>query len=265
MSDHQCLVFKPFLLDLRDERLWQGHEVIRIGAKAFAVLRCLLTQAGQLVTKETLLETVWPETVVGEAVLTVVIRELRQALGDQAHQPQFIETVRGRGYRFIAPVTMVQQPVTYEARKIHSPSQISVIAPSGIFVGRETEVAQIHQWFTKALQGERQIGFIGGEPGIGKTALVASFVAHLPVTEHVWVGHGQCIDHYGAGEAYLPILEALARLCRGAEADYLVALLRQYAPSWLMQMPALLSPAERETLARSLSGVTQAAYAAGAG
>ena len=110
MSDNQCLVFEPFLLDLRDERLWKGNEAIRIGAKAFAVLRCLLTQAGQLVTKDTLLETVWPETVVGEAVLTVVIRELRQALGDQAQQPQFIETVRGRGYRFIAPVTMAQQP-----------------------------------------------------------------------------------------------------------------------------------------------------------
>src|SRR5262249_50649814 len=122
MSDHQCLVFQPFLLDLQDERLWKGNEVIRIGAKAFAVLRCLLTQAGHLVTKEALLETVWPGTVVGEAVLTVVIRELRQALGDQAHQSQFIETVRGRGYRFIALVTMVQQPVeTYEARKIHSP------------------------------------------------------------------------------------------------------------------------------------------------
>ena len=257
MSDHQCLVFKPFLLDLRDERLWKGGEVIRIGAKAFAVLRCLLTQAGQLVTKETLLETVWPETVVGEAVLTVVIRELRQALGDQAHQPQFIETVRGRGYRFIAPVTMAQKP-SYEAREIHGPSQLPAIAPSGIFVGRETEVAQIHQWFTKALQGERQIGFIAGEPGIGKTALVDSFVAYLTATEHVWVGHGQCIDHYGVGEAYLPILEALARLCRGAEADYLVMLLRQYAPSWLVQMPGLLSPAERETLGRSLSGVTQA-------
>jgi len=203
MSDHQCLVFKPFLLDLRDERLWKGGEVIRIGAKAFAVLRCLLTQAGQLVTKETLLKTVWPETVVGEAVLTVVIRELRQALGDQAHQSQFIETVRGRGYRFIAPVTMAQNPL---AREIHGPSQLPAIAPSELFVGRETEVAQMHQWFTKALQGERQIGFIAGEPGIGKTALVASSVAHLAATEHVWIGHGQCIDHYGAGEAYLPIL-----------------------------------------------------------
>ena len=81
MPDHQCLVFKPFLLDLRDERLWKGSEAIRIGAKAFAVLRCLLMQAGQLVTKETLWRQSGHETVVGEAVLTVVIRELRQRPG----------------------------------------------------------------------------------------------------------------------------------------------------------------------------------------
>ena len=48
------------------------------------------------------------------------------------------------------------------------------------------------------------MGFIAGEPGIGKTALMDTFVAHLSTTENVWVGHGQCIDHYGAGEAYLP-------------------------------------------------------------
>ena len=257
MPDYQYLVFTPFLLDLCDERLWKGSEAIRIGAKAFAVLHCLLSQAGRLVTKETLLNTVWPETVVGEAVLTVVIRELRQALGDQARQPQFIETVRERGYRFIAPLTMVQKPPQpHEVRETRRIS--SVIAPSGIFVGRETEIAQLHQWFTRALQGERQMGFIAGEPGIGKTALVDSFVTHLSVTEHVWIGHGQCIDHYGAGEAYLPILETLARLCRGPGGAEIMLLLRQHAPSWLVQMPALLPAAERQTLEPIMHDVTQA-------
>ena len=105
--------------------------------------------------------------------------------------------------------------------------------------------------------GERQIGFIAGEPGIGKTALVDMFVAHLTATEHVWVGHGQCIDHYGAGEALPPhpgSPGAPVSRTGGGHSDAL----RQYAPSWLVQMPALLSPAERETLGRSMSGVTQA-------
>src|SRR5206468_1841924 len=78
--------------------------------KTFAVLCCLVTQAGQLVTKDTLLEAVWPETVVSEAVVTVAIRALRRVLGDRAHTPRFIETVRGRGYRFVAPVSPLVAP-----------------------------------------------------------------------------------------------------------------------------------------------------------
>src|SRR5262249_55032339 len=161
---------------------------------------------GQLVRKETLLDTVWPEIAVSEAVLTVAIRELRGALGDQARRPQFIETVYGRGYRFIAPVV--------DDSPSH-PASPPTPGRSTIFVGRERAYTQLQRWFTKALQGERQVGMIAGEPGIGKTALVDTFVAHLAATGNVWVGHGQCIDHYGAGEAYLPILEALMRLGRG--------------------------------------------------
>jgi DNA-binding winged helix-turn-helix (wHTH) protein/predicted ATPase len=258
MSEPQRLIFAPFLLDLRDERLWQEHEAVRLGSKAFAILRCLVAHAGQLVTKDTLLQTVWPETAVHEAVLTVVMGELRRALGDQARRPQFIETVHGRGYRFIAPVAVDTASVDKHAGDVSLyPPPLPPGRPA-IFVGRDSECAQLQQWFAKALQGERQMGFIAGEPGIGKTALVDTFVAHLTATTHVWVGYGQCIDHYGAGEAYLPVLEALARLCRGPDADHLVTLLRQYAPSWLVQMPGLLSPAERETLGRSMSGVTQA-------
>src|SRR5215472_10997779 len=107
-------------------------------------------------------------------------------------------------------------------------------------------------------QGQRQIGFIVGEPGIGKTALVDTFVAQMSATEDIWVGHGQCIDHYGAGEAYLPVLEALGRLCRGPQGAPLIPLLRQYAPSWLVHLPALLAPGDREHLESTASSVTPA-------
>ena len=110
MPEPQCLVFGPFRLDRHDERLWRGSEVIPLPPKTFAVLCCLVTQAGQLVTKEALLEAVWPETVVSEAVVTVAMRTLRGVLGDQARTPRFIETVHGRGYRFIAPVSTIVPP-----------------------------------------------------------------------------------------------------------------------------------------------------------
>jgi predicted ATPase len=100
------------------------------------------------------------------------------------------------------------------------------------------------------------MGVIAGEAGIGKTALVATFVTRVAATADVWIGHGQCLDHYGAGEAYLPIFEALGRLCRGPEGKRLVTVLRQYAPSWLVQMPGLLPPAEWEALQRTTGRAT---------
>ncbi len=73
-------------------------------------------------------------------------------------------------------------------------------------MGRETELAQLHRWLAKALHGERQIVFATGEPGIGKTTLVEAFLQQVATDPQVRIGRGQCIEHYGAGEAYLPVL-----------------------------------------------------------
>jgi predicted ATPase/DNA-binding winged helix-turn-helix (wHTH) protein len=257
MPELQCLVFGPFRLDRRDERLWRGSEAIPLPPKTFAVLCCLVTQAGQLVTKEALLEAVWPETVVSEVVITVTMRTLRRVLGDPARTPRFIETVHGRGYRFIAPVSTLVAPsesgMEEAPRRLPSPT----FRRPPHFVGRDAALAQLAQWWTMARQGTRQVGAIAGEAGIGKTALVNTFVAQVVASEDVWVGHGQCLDDYGAGEAYLPILEALGRLGREPEGERLVAVLRQYAPSWLVQMPGLVPPSAWESLQRTTGGATQ--------
>src|SRR2546428_12592546 len=73
----------------------------------------------------------------------------------------------------------------------------------------------------------------------------------------LWIGRGQCIEHYGAGEAYLPLLEALGRLCREPGGERLLELLGQSAPTWLVQMPAVLRAAELETLQRKTAGATR--------
>src|SRR5262249_14603225 len=97
-----------------------------------------------------------------------------------------------------------------------------------------------------------------GEAGIGKTALVETFVSSLRGNAELWLGHGQCIEQYGAGEAYLPLLEALDRLCRGPEGGGLVGLLARYAPSWGVQVPALLSASALADLQHTLVGTTRA-------
>jgi DNA-binding winged helix-turn-helix (wHTH) protein/tetratricopeptide (TPR) repeat protein len=247
--------FDGFRLDRRDERLWRGHELLPLHPKSFAVLCCLLTQAGRLVKKDQILEAVWPETAVSEAVLHVAIQELRRVLGDRARTPRLIETVHGRGYRFMAPVSALVAPSGPETEEAPPRVPSSTFSRPPHFVGRDAALAQLAQWWTAARQGRRQVGIIAGEAGIGKTALVDAFVAQASALEDLRVGHGQCVESYGAGEPYLPVLEALGRLGQGLDGPRVVSVLRQYAPSWLAQMPALLPPAEWEALQR-LVGTT---------
>lgn len=98
MTSASHLLFPPFRFDPVNEQLWRGVEVISLRRKTFAVLRYLLEHPGQLVTKEQLLEAVWPKTYVSDSMPTICVRELRKALGDESKTPRFIETVHGRGY-----------------------------------------------------------------------------------------------------------------------------------------------------------------------
>src|SRR5262249_10846124 len=83
---------------------------IALTPKAFDVLHYLVTHPDRLVTKDTLLDAVWPETAISEAVVRIAIGELRRALGDTAQAPRFIATVHRWGYRFVAPVAEYTEP-----------------------------------------------------------------------------------------------------------------------------------------------------------
>src|SRR5687768_10117922 len=101
MAPQTELVFEPFCLDAINERLLRNGKQIRLTPKAFSLLRYLADHSDQLVTKEALLNTLWPNIAVTDAVLTVCIGEIRKALGDISTKPKFIETVHRRGYRFL--------------------------------------------------------------------------------------------------------------------------------------------------------------------
>ena len=104
MQDESEIVFPPFRLDLRAENLWRKDEAIPLRAKTFFMLRYLAEHPGRLVSKRELLRVIWGEIQVSEEGLRDYIREIRQALQDNAAAPRFVETVRGRGYRFIGEV-----------------------------------------------------------------------------------------------------------------------------------------------------------------
>jgi DNA-binding winged helix-turn-helix (wHTH) protein len=97
-------VFGPFRLDLEHACLWREGQTVVLTPKAFAVLHYLVTHPERLVSKDELLDAVWPETAVSDAVVRVAIGALRKILGDPASAPRYIATVQRRGYRFLAPV-----------------------------------------------------------------------------------------------------------------------------------------------------------------
>ena len=169
-----------------------------------------------------------------------------------------------RGYRFLAPVTASDRPTSTALAPAppaaeHEAPRLPVAANDpALIAGREVELAQLQRWWAQALQGERQVVVVMGEAGIGKTTVVDAFAAQVSATAAIWVGRGQCIEQYGAGEPYLPLLEALSRLCRGVDGARLIELLQRHAPSWLMQLPALVVTAEFEVLQRRVSGTTRA-------
>ncbi len=94
-----------WLADPTTRRINRGSEVVRLSPKAMAVLTSLHEAAGQVVSRETLMEHVWPDVVVGEEVLTHAIAELRKALGDSRREPRYIETVQKSGYRLLIEPT----------------------------------------------------------------------------------------------------------------------------------------------------------------
>ena len=101
----QSVNFGGHQFDLETARLWSGKREVKLTPKASAVLKVLLTHAGQPVRKEELFASVWSGAVVSDDALTSCIQELRRALADNAKQPRFIETRHRRGYRFIARLT----------------------------------------------------------------------------------------------------------------------------------------------------------------
>jgi predicted ATPase/DNA-binding winged helix-turn-helix (wHTH) protein len=259
VASERLIVFEPFSLDLANQCLWRGSQAIKLRPKAFAVLDYLVGRPGRLVTKEELLNSIWPETFVGEAVLKVTIRQLREALEDDPKFPRFIETAHRRGYRFIGQIAesgqlLAGDPEIGSIRDIPASPLRLASSPLEV-VGRDGALSQMRVWLEKMLSGERKIVFVTGEAGIGKTALVDTFARSIASDRTIRISRGQCLEQYGTSEAFLPFLEAIGRLCRGQ--GRVVDVLRAHAPMWLLQMPSLVSASDRELLSREVFGATR--------
>jgi CHAT domain-containing protein/tetratricopeptide (TPR) repeat protein len=145
--------------------------------------------------------------------------------------------------------------VAVDARGSAAVDQIA--APTSSLVGRERDLATLVRRLDAARGGERGVVFVTGPPGIGKTALIDAIVARVRAAGDAWVAQGEAVEHYGAGEAYLPVLDAWSRLGRAPDGPTAIAHLRRHAPTWLAQLPGLVDPAEHEGLQRRAQGATR--------
>ncbi|MBV8137652.1 MAG: AAA family ATPase [Deltaproteobacteria bacterium] len=252
MNVPQDLRFEDFRLDRRNQEVRRGSRVISLRPKSFAVLQFLAENPGRLVTQTELLKAVWGATAVSDGLLRNYIMEVRQALGDDASNPRFIETLPRRGVRFLPKVTAQSGPSAGL-----EPDGVVTTSASRELIGRDQELSSLERLMASALAGKRQIVFIAGAAGIGKTALLQAFLGNIAAAGDVRIVCGHCVEQFGTREAYLPIFDALSRLCAEERATEALTVLAQYAPSWLAQMPGLLSADEFQTL-QKVQATTQA-------
>lgn len=223
--------FGPFRLDIGERRLLRMNEIIPLPGKVFDTLRVLLESHDHLVRKNELMKAVWPDSVVEENNLDHNVSTIRKALGQLHGGVKYIETVARQGYRFIGPVQVsgAASSVTLPATEIPS---------SSCLVERDEQLSQLRAAFERANSGTRQVVLITGEAGIGKTTLARTFVDQIAGVPSTHIVRGDCQNHYGEGEPYMPVLEALGRLACD-DGGLCLSVLEKYAPSWLTQLPSV--------------------------
>jgi predicted ATPase/DNA-binding winged helix-turn-helix (wHTH) protein len=150
--------FGAFELLVRRQLLVHAGATVRVGSRALAILTVLVEGAGNLVTKEKLIAAAWPTTFVDDSNLKVNVANLRRVLESVDPGQDYIATVPGRGYRFIAPVHRI-------------PMGAGGLPPKIPLIGRAGDLATVQKWLSK-----HSVVTIAGTGGIGKTALALAAV-----------------------------------------------------------------------------------------
>ena len=172
-------------------------------------------------------------THVTDSVLRVCVQEIRAALGDAAAAPQYLETVGRQGYRFLVGETGRGPP-----------------GCGGPLVGRQATSTALEGWFQRAVHGTRQLVFVSGEAGVGKTTVVEMFLTRLAAGRERVDGAGSVRRALWGGGTVPALLRSAWGGWAAGRAGRILAVLRRYAPLWLVQLPGLVSEAELERLQR---------------
>jgi DNA-binding winged helix-turn-helix (wHTH) protein/tetratricopeptide (TPR) repeat protein len=250
--------FGPFRLDATAEILFRGAEPLPVGRRAVGLLRLLVEQPGVPVSKDALVEAAWSGLAVEDSNLTVQIAVLRKALGAEPGGDHWIETLPRRGYRFVGPtITRIEKSVGVEPDTAAARGLASRQSETARWrVGRTGTLEALDRLARRMLVGERQIVFVTGEAGIGKTTFIEMAMEQLS-GYGVDTLYGRCTERFGTDEAFLPLIDALISRCRSTGGSSLQEAIRTHAPTWLLQMPGVLHGADRVAFQNEVFGATR--------
>jgi predicted ATPase/DNA-binding winged helix-turn-helix (wHTH) protein len=170
----RTVAFGPFRLSPAQQLLLEGDKPLRLGSRALAILAVLVERPGELISKEDLVARVWPDTFVEEGNLRVHMAALRRTLGDGQGGNRYVATIPGRGYRFVAPVSLLAAPEP--AAKPAATADVAHNIPVSLtrMVGRADVVEAIVAQLPK-----RRFMTVAGPGGIGKTTVALAVADQL--------------------------------------------------------------------------------------
>ncbi len=218
-------VFGPFELDVDLYELRRDGEPLKLAPKAFDVLLHLVRHRERVVPKAELLDALWPGEHVTESVLPANVNAIRKALGDERGAARFVQTVHGRGYRFIGAI---------EEREVAPPATAAPFAPDAAFVGRDRVMEELLARLERVAAGHGGLALLAGEPGIGKTR-TAQELAAVARGRGARLLEGRCYEGEGA-PAFWPWIQIL----RAAAAELDDAALRRQLGSGASDVSSLV-------------------------
>jgi predicted ATPase/DNA-binding winged helix-turn-helix (wHTH) protein len=216
--------FDDFRVDTGQFFLVKAGQTIPITPTVFRILLVLLERPGEMVTKEDMMKSVWPDCFVEPGNLNRNVSTLRKALDEKPSDHRYIETIPKTGYRFVAPVrSMTYQPANGGVRKPVTPDVHQI-------VGRNYERAALRRVYDRAQQGHGGVVCVSGDAGLGKTALVDVFIDDLARDgQTLHIARGRCSESFTESEPFMPWIEALGELAGEAAIS---GVMQKTAPSW---------------------------------
>jgi Tol biopolymer transport system component/DNA-binding winged helix-turn-helix (wHTH) protein len=225
-SDPQAYRFGVFELNLEAGELRKGGIRIKLQEQPFQVLALLLEHPGEIVTREEIVKQLWPDGTFVEfdRSLNIAVNKIREALGDSASHPRFVETVPRRGYRFVAPVEVVGAvPLTTEPEVASPPANSRPTAPWTWFVAIALLVI-VGYGIWSTLQGDEVAG-PASPTRLTSYAGNESYPSFSPNGDEIaFSWNGATLDNYDIYRKQIGVGEELLRLTTDPARDY--------SPAW---------------------------------